>query len=125
MKNRPVSIQGYSRDIRALEKHIGRQIRKRRLEIGLTQQDLSSRLGLSYQQIQKYETGLNRISAGRLVTVARILGTTLDYFVSNGDDHLPPKKSKTPALLNLGNQSVNPEVKVALANLVSALNKSK
>jgi transcriptional regulator with XRE-family HTH domain len=52
----------------------------RRTELGLTQEDLARQLGISYQQVQKYETGANRVTAGRLHEIARELGVGVDYF---------------------------------------------
>jgi transcriptional regulator with XRE-family HTH domain len=63
-----------------IERVIGERIRRRRVELGLTQDQLAYRLGLSYQQIQKYERGANRISASRLYTLARWLDVAPGYF---------------------------------------------
>jgi len=59
---------------------VGERIRHRRAEMGLTQEDLGRNLEISYQQIQKYETGANRISAGRLFEVAGALTVDVSYF---------------------------------------------
>ncbi|HIF09166.1 MAG TPA: XRE family transcriptional regulator, partial [Sneathiellales bacterium] len=53
-----------------VDEHVGERIRHLRTTLGLTQEQLSSALGISYQQIQKYETGANRVSAGRLYEIA-------------------------------------------------------
>jgi len=60
--------------------HVGERIRERRAELGLTQEDLSGALRISYQQIQKYETGANRVSAGRLFEIALALEVSVSYF---------------------------------------------
>lgn len=54
---------------------MGERIRTQRLAVGMTQEELSSRLGLSFQQVQKYEKGANRISAVRLSEIADALGS--------------------------------------------------
>ena len=54
--------------------------RQRRVELGLTQQQLAKRIGVTYQQAHKYETGVNRITAGRLYQIAQVLGTDVSYF---------------------------------------------
>ncbi|HZA02758.1 MAG TPA: helix-turn-helix transcriptional regulator, partial [Hyphomicrobiaceae bacterium] len=54
-----------SRKTGRIDVHVGTQLRLRRLIVGLSQEELGSRLGISFQQIQKYETGANRISAAR------------------------------------------------------------
>lgn len=59
---------------------IGSQIRVLRLQAGLSQKGLGERLGISFQQIQKYEKGANRISASRLMQIAAALDAPMDYF---------------------------------------------
>jgi transcriptional regulator with XRE-family HTH domain len=67
---------------------IGRRLRDRRLELGLSQVDLARRLGVTYQQVQKYERGANRIAADRLHDLARILDVPIAYFY--GGAGVPP-----------------------------------
>jgi transcriptional regulator with XRE-family HTH domain len=62
---------------------IGERIRRRRIEFGLTQDQLAGRLGLSYQQLQKYERGANRISASRLYRLACCLDVAPSYFYAD------------------------------------------
>ena len=59
---------------------VGRQIRKRRNLLGMTQEELARALRISYQQVQKYETGANRVSAGRLFEIARSLDVNVSFF---------------------------------------------
>ena len=59
---------------------VGNRVRIRRMLIGMSQEKLGEMLGLTFQQVQKYEKGVNRIGAGRLFDVARILGVPIDYF---------------------------------------------
>ncbi len=63
-----------------VDDYVGRRIRQRRLELGQSQTELADALGITFQQIQKYENGTNRISAGRVYAAAQHLGVTLDYF---------------------------------------------
>ena len=65
---------------RLVDEHVGDRIRRRRTELGLTQEHLAASLGISYQQVQKYETGANRISAGRLYQIARRLESDIGQF---------------------------------------------
>ena len=58
----------------ALDLHIGRRIFEQRTAIGLSQQRLAAMIGVTYQQLHKYETGINRIAVGRLHAVAKALG---------------------------------------------------
>ncbi|SEQ71540.1 Transcriptional regulator, contains XRE-family HTH domain [Faunimonas pinastri] len=67
-----------SKPVRAANRtdaHVGMQIRLRRRLNGMTQDKLGHAIGVSFQQVQKYETGVNRVSAGRLAEIARALGT--------------------------------------------------
>ena len=64
-----------------LERHIGERIRRRRIELGLTQDELGQGLDISYQQIQKYESGANRISASRLHSLAKRLDVEVAWFL--------------------------------------------
>jgi transcriptional regulator with XRE-family HTH domain len=60
--------------------HVGKRVRHRRWMLGMTQQQLGDRVGIKFQQIQKYETGMNRISASRLWEIAEALNTPVNYF---------------------------------------------
>ena len=60
--------------------HVGKRIRHRRWMSGTTQQQLAEKVGIKFQQIQTYETGLNRVSASRLWDIATALGVTIDFF---------------------------------------------
>jgi transcriptional regulator with XRE-family HTH domain len=59
---------------------VGNRVRIRRMLIGMSQERLGGLLGLTFQQVQKYEKGVNRIGAGRLFEVARILNVPVDFF---------------------------------------------
>ena len=63
-----------------VDKHVGSRVRMRRIMLGMSQEKLGELLGLTFQQVQKYEKGVNRIGAGRLFQVAHILGVPIDYF---------------------------------------------
>lgn len=63
-----------------IDLHLGRRLRRRRRLLGLTQQQLGDRVGIRFQQIQKYECGANRISAARLWELAEALQTPVSYF---------------------------------------------
>ena len=60
--------------------HVGKRIRMSRLLLGMTQETLANALGLTFQQVQKYEGGANRVSASRLSAIARALGVSISYF---------------------------------------------
>ena len=60
--------------------HVGKRIRHRRWLVGMTQQQLAEKVGIKFQQIQKYETGMNRVSASRLWDIAAALTVPVSFF---------------------------------------------
>ncbi len=60
--------------------HVGARARMRRMLLGMTQTDLGDALDLTFQQVQKYERGTNRISASRLCELSRVLDVSIEYF---------------------------------------------
>jgi transcriptional regulator with XRE-family HTH domain len=77
-----VASRGVGGRSRALDvdRYVSLRIRQRRIMLGLTQQQMAELIGVTYQQAHKYETGINRISAGRLYQIARALGVEISYF---------------------------------------------
>src|SRR5579863_16647 len=79
-----------------VDAQVGSRVRIRRMLIGMSQEKLGDLLGLTFQQVQKYEKGVNRIGAGRLYEIARILGVPIDFFYDGvaapmaGADATPP-----------------------------------
>lgn len=67
----------------SVDVHVGQRLRVRRSLLGLSQEKLAEAIGLTFQQIQKYERGMNRISAGRLFQFSRILEVPVAYFFEN------------------------------------------
>jgi transcriptional regulator with XRE-family HTH domain len=63
-----------------IDGQVGNRVRIRRMLIGMSQEKLGDLLGLTFQQVQKYENGINRIGAGRLFEIARILDVPIDFF---------------------------------------------
>lgn len=63
-----------------VDHYVSLRIRQRRIMLGLTQQQMAELIGVTYQQAHKYETGINRISAGRLYQIAQALGVDIGYF---------------------------------------------
>lgn len=68
--------------------HVGKRIRHRRWVSGTTQQQLADQVGIKFQQIQKYETGMNRVSASRLWDIAHALGVEVSFFFEGLDSDL-------------------------------------
>ncbi|MGE0717517.1 MAG: helix-turn-helix domain-containing protein [Alphaproteobacteria bacterium] len=63
-----------------IDVHVGQRVRKRRVELGMSQEKLGLALGLTFQQVQKYERGANRIGASRLFDLSRVLEVPIAYF---------------------------------------------
>ncbi len=73
--------------------HVGQRLRRRRRLLGLTQQQLADAIGVRFQQIQKYECGANRMTAGRLYELSRALDIGVQYFFDGipvPEDNRPP-----------------------------------
>ena len=66
--------------------HVGKRIRHRRWLVGMTQQQLAEKVGIKFQQIQKYETGMNRVSASRLWDISDVLGVSVSFFFDGLND---------------------------------------
>ncbi len=65
--------------------HVGKRIRHRRWMVGMTQQQLAEKVGIKFQQIQKYETGMNRVSASRLWDIAEAVDVPISFFFEGID----------------------------------------
>ena len=74
-----------------IDVHVGSRMQIRRLELGISQGKLGDALGITFQQVQKYEKGTNRISASRLQHVSRILHVAIAYFFEGSPGHLKAK----------------------------------
>jgi transcriptional regulator with XRE-family HTH domain len=70
MKKSPVPV----------DKYVGSRVRMRRILVGMSQEKLGEAIGLTFQQVQKYEKGTNRISASRLSQIAQVLGVPVTFF---------------------------------------------
>jgi len=66
--------------------HVGQRIRRRRWMVGMTQQQLGEAVGIKFQQIQKYETGMNRVSASRLYEISKALDVPVAFFFEAVDE---------------------------------------
>lgn len=78
-------MAGTTRDPTIVDVTVGERLRKRREALEISQDDLAQGLGITYQQLQKYERGDNRISAGRLYDAAKILKTSIAFFFEGLD----------------------------------------
>ena len=78
-----------------IDVHVGNRIRLRRKLINMTQEQLASSLGITFQQVQKYERGSNRVSASRLFQIGEILDVTVTFFFDDWDDQPVGKEAGT------------------------------
>jgi len=81
--NAPSEIEPDQRGARRanpIDVHVGSRVRLRRMLLGMSQEKLGEHLGLTFQQIQKYEKGINRIGASRLFDLSQVLGVPVQYF---------------------------------------------
>ncbi|TCS02929.1 MULTISPECIES: helix-turn-helix transcriptional regulator [unclassified Rhizobium] len=122
----------------SIDTYVGSRVRARRKLLGLSQVGLAERIGVTFQQIQKYEKGTNRIGAGRLQTIAKILGVPVQFFfendtepttyslVSNGRDDVNAfLMSKDAQALNRAFMAIeSPEIRQKLIALAKSLAKS-
>ncbi|HJS87412.1 MAG TPA: helix-turn-helix transcriptional regulator [Acetobacteraceae bacterium] len=84
-----------------IDVHVGSRIRLRRTLLGMSQERLGDQLGLTFQQVQKYERGVNRVGASRLFDLARVLDVPISFFFDDMPDGLAGHPSRravgTPA----------------------------
>lgn len=81
--------------VHAIDAHVGKKIRYQRWKIGMTQSTLAERIGVKFQQIQKYETGANRVSASRLWETAKALGVPITFFFEGNPELLEKAASNS------------------------------
>jgi transcriptional regulator with XRE-family HTH domain len=86
----PANDEKGSRRANPVDVHVGSRVRFRRMLLGMSQERLGERLGLTFQQVQKYEKGVNRIGASRLFELARVLGVSVNFFYDDAPDHMAP-----------------------------------
>jgi transcriptional regulator with XRE-family HTH domain len=82
-----------SRKPNPVDIHVGGRVRFRRMLLGMSQEKLGERLGLTFQQVQKYEKGINRIGASRLFDLSHVLGVPVQFFY----DEAPAAYEHTPS----------------------------
>jgi transcriptional regulator with XRE-family HTH domain len=80
-----------------IDKHVGSRVRMRRKMLAMSQEELGAALGLSFQQVQKYESGTNRIGAGRLQQISHILQVPVAFFFEGAPNASAPHGSNGSA----------------------------
>ena len=109
-----------------VDRFVGNRIRERRVMLGLSQQQMAQMIGVTYQQAHKYERGINRISAGRLFDIARVLRVPVSYlfegFEGNGsEDDLSMRQRMCLELARNFTQIPNERHREALSQLARVL----
>lgn len=102
---------------------IGLKVAELRIASGLSREQLASHIGVTHQQLQKYEKGTNRITLGRMVEIAHALGEPIEYFFSGFADTLQPSKHRRLCIEVSRNfmRIKSPEHQIAVAQLCSTL----
>ena len=94
----------------AVDMHVGKRVRLRRTLLGLSQEQLGTELNITFQQVQKYERGANRISASRLQDICQILDVPINYFFDDMTENTmrssPHQMSRGSELLNLSDEQI-------------------
>lgn len=97
---------------------VGQNIRRYRLEQNMSQGELASQLDLTFQQVQKYEKGMNRVGAGRLISIARILDVTTTRLL--GEEDVSPGEDKPDLVRAIGQSRIGLELARAFSFITSA-----
>ncbi|WP_045391095.1 helix-turn-helix domain-containing protein [Falsirhodobacter sp. alg1] len=103
----------------AVDQHVGKSIRHHRCAVGMTQQKLAEAVGIKPQQIQKYESGANRVSASRLWDIAKVLDVPLLTFFTGLPDPHPADTGATELMQLLG--SIPQQKRAKLFDLARSL----
>lgn len=72
--------QARPKEPQAVDRHVAARIRQKRNELNMSQETLADALGVTFQQVQKYEKGTNRVSAGRLFSISNLMDVDISYF---------------------------------------------
>ena len=130
------------RKVNEVDLYIGARLRLRRNQMGITQEKLADALGVTAQQVQKYENGINRIGACRLFQASQTLNTPVQYFFDGlenleilpesfnneallMDEMSPLIRPEITKLLSAFTQIPSPQIRSHILNLVQALSESK
>jgi transcriptional regulator with XRE-family HTH domain len=118
-----------------VDAHVGSRLRQRRMLLGISQEQLAEMLGLTFQQVQKYERGTNRVSASRLFQLARALDTPITWFfdemasergadrekAESGEDNDPMSRRETLELVRVYSRIDDRKVRKKLYEMAKAL----
>ena len=123
-----------------VDAYVGSRVQFRRKQLGLSQEKLGEALGITFQQVQKYEKGINRIGASRLVDIAKCLDTPVSFFFPKDEaDSLSLDRSAEPIdasaqlaitpeavkLVRLFSEITDPDLRKNIVSLVTILSEQK
>jgi transcriptional regulator with XRE-family HTH domain len=106
------------------DQSIGLRIRERRMVLGLSQRQFGEMIGLTTQQVQRYELGFNSISASRLYEIAHNLGTPLEYFfegLEQNESQLPLRQSRLLDVMRSFGEMQNEKHQMVISQIVRSL----
>jgi transcriptional regulator with XRE-family HTH domain len=109
---------------RPIDVHVGSRIRLRRTLLGMSQERLGEALGLTFQQVQKYESGVNRVSASRLFNLSRVLDVPIGFFFDDVPDVVLGRR-ETLELVGAYYRIIDPAVRKNVLDLIKSLGSVK
>ena len=129
-------------DANPIDVHVGKRIRVRRTILGMSQETLADALGITFQQVQKYEKGINRVSASRLYEISQVLGAPISFYYDeygssessqtygfaeneSGFESEDLKSRESMTLLKAYYQISDPKVRKKAVDLIKSLSDSK
>ncbi len=129
MARRPRGTKARRPEDVEIDQHIGQRVRERRVVLGLSQSALADGLGITFQQVMKYEKGRDRIAAGRLYGCAELLGVRPEYFFEGleGSDSGTPDETRSDEALKLARAYYSiddPARRLQVRNLIRAIARS-
>jgi len=108
--------------------HVGRRVKEIRTVRGLTQSNVAEQLGISFQQLQKYETGANRVSASRMFELSKLLGVSPSFFFEGleGESYesMPAMDMETARIASILSNITNEKLKRRIHTLISEIARS-
>jgi len=113
------------RSANSIDGHVGARVRLRRLELGMSQEKLADQLGITFQQVQKYERGTNRIGASRLHQIAIVLQTPITYFFDGASDAVLPATQEASPLSQALSDPATVRLVRAFANIEDPMLRQK